>query len=180
MPHLSGGPSAGGAFHRPHTKVITINAATAATHRWTSSAWSRGRVSVGEQMVGSSSSFRGPECWRHVRHPHTEVVAVDTATTATHRWMSGMWLRGWVSVGEWMVGLSSSFRRPKCWRCIHHPHAEVIAVNATTAATHRWMDSVHGQRFRWVWGNRQHVVVLVVFRCGCWGLGDECGVCLGV
>jgi hypothetical protein len=50
---------------------------------------SRGRVGVGERMAGLSSSFRGPEWWRHVRRLHTKVVAIDAATAATHRWMSG-------------------------------------------------------------------------------------------
>jgi hypothetical protein len=59
---------------------------------------SRGQVGVGEWMAGSSSSFRGPKCWRHVCCPHTEVIAVDAATTATHRWTSGARSQGVVSV----------------------------------------------------------------------------------
>jgi hypothetical protein len=48
--------------------------------------------------------FRGPKWWRHVRCPHTEGVAVDAATTATHRWTSGARGRrfGWVwGNGRW-------------------------------------------------------------------------------
>jgi hypothetical protein len=59
---------------------------------------SRGQVSVGERTAGSSLSFRGPEWWRRIRRPHTEVVAVDAATTATHRWTSGASSRGVGSV----------------------------------------------------------------------------------
>src|ERR1700730_14853438 len=42
--------------------------------------------------------FRGPEWWRHVRRPHTEGVAVDAATAATHRWTSSARGRGVGSV----------------------------------------------------------------------------------
>jgi hypothetical protein len=44
---------------------------------------------VGERTAGSSSSFRGPEWRRRVRRLHTEVVAIDAATAATHRWTDG-------------------------------------------------------------------------------------------
>jgi hypothetical protein len=42
--------------------------------------------------------FRGPEWWRRVRRPHTEVVAVDTATATTHRWTDGARGRGFRTV----------------------------------------------------------------------------------
>src|ERR1700730_15866918 len=42
--------------------------------------------------------FRGREGWRPVRRPHTEGVAVDAATAATHRWTSGACGRGVGSV----------------------------------------------------------------------------------
>src|ERR1700730_3800189 len=59
---------------------------------------SRGRVSVGERTAGSSLSFRGPEWWRRIHRPHTEGVAVDATTAATHRWTSGVRGRGVGSV----------------------------------------------------------------------------------
>jgi hypothetical protein len=31
----------------------------------------------------------GPEQWRRICHPHTEVVTVDATTAATHRWTGG-------------------------------------------------------------------------------------------
>src|ERR1700730_2353269 len=46
--------------------------------------------------------FRGPKWWRHVHRPHTEGVAVDAATTATHRRTSGM--RGRVVGSVWGNG----------------------------------------------------------------------------
>jgi hypothetical protein len=45
----------------------------------------------------------GPERWRCVCCPHTEVVAIDAATAATHRWMGGTRSRGVGPVGEWMA-----------------------------------------------------------------------------
>jgi hypothetical protein len=90
------------------------------------------------------------------------------------------WSRGWVNVGERMVGLSSSSRGPEWWRHVRRPHAEVVAIDTATAATHRWTDGARGQRFGPVEGSGRHVAVLVVFRCGCWGSGDERGVRLGV
>jgi hypothetical protein len=73
---------------RPRTKVVAVAATTAATRRWTGGArgrrvgsvWGNGRHGV--VLV----FFRGPEWWRRVRCPHTEVIAFDTATAATHRW----------------------------------------------------------------------------------------------
>jgi hypothetical protein len=55
-------------------------------------------VGVGKRTAGSSSSFRGPEWRRRVRRPHTEVVAADAATAATHRWTDGARGRGFGSV----------------------------------------------------------------------------------
>jgi hypothetical protein len=65
-----------------------------------------------------------------------------------------VWSRGWVGVGEWMVGLSSSFRGLECWRHIRCPHTEVIAIDTTTTATHRWTSGTCGQGVGLVWGNR--------------------------
>jgi hypothetical protein len=49
--------------------------------------WSRGWVSVGEQMAGVVFIFfRGPEWWRHVCHPRTEVVAIAATIATTRRW----------------------------------------------------------------------------------------------
>ena len=73
-----------------------------------------------------------------------------------------------------------SFRGPECWRRVRRPHAKVVTVDTATAATHRWTDGARSRRFGSVEGSRWHVVVLVIFRCGCWGSGDERGVCLGV
>jgi hypothetical protein len=56
------------------------------------------RNGVGERTAGSSSSFRGPEWRRRVRRPHTEVVTVDIAIAATHRWTDGAHSRGFGSV----------------------------------------------------------------------------------
>jgi hypothetical protein len=82
----------------PHAEVVTVDAATAATHRWDKQrAQSRGRASVGERTAGSSSSFRGARVVERVRRPHTEVVAVDTATATTHRWTVGARGRGFGS-----------------------------------------------------------------------------------
>src|SRR3984893_1661704 len=49
-------------------------------------------------MAGSSSFFRGPEGGTGVRRRHAEVIAVDAATAATHRWTSGARGRGVGSV----------------------------------------------------------------------------------
>src|ERR1700730_6234854 len=38
--------------------------------------------------------FRGPEWWRHVRCPHTEGIAVDATTAATHRRTSSVHSQG--------------------------------------------------------------------------------------
>jgi hypothetical protein len=140
---------------RPHTKVVAVDAATAATHRWTDGACGRGfGTAVGERTAGSSSSFRGAEWWRRVRRPHTKVVAVDAATAATHRWTDGACGRGFgTAVGERTAGSSSSFRGAEWWRRVRRLHTEVVAVDAATAATHRWTDGARGRGFGTVWGN---------------------------
>jgi hypothetical protein len=105
-------------------------------------------------MAGSSSSFRGPECWRRIHRPHAEVVAVDAATTATHRWTERCARsRGRVGMGEWTAGSSLSFRGPECWRRIRRPHTKVVAIDAATTATHRWTSGTCSRGVGSVWGN---------------------------
>jgi hypothetical protein len=52
-----------------------------------------------------------------------------------------------------MAGSSSSFRGAEWWRRVHRPHTKVVAIDATTTATHRWTDGARGRGFRSVWGN---------------------------
>jgi hypothetical protein len=86
---FSGGPSGGCAFiaHAPKSSpsppprppLVGGRAARAV----------EGSDRCRERMAcqwGRPRLFRGPEWWRRVRRPQTEVVAVDTATAATHRW----------------------------------------------------------------------------------------------
>jgi hypothetical protein len=58
-----------------------------ATHRWTDGVRGRGFGSVwGNGWRGRPHLSGGPS---GIRRPHTEVVAVDAATTVTHRWTDG-------------------------------------------------------------------------------------------
>ena len=59
--------------------------------------------------------FRGPEWWRRVRRPHTEVVAVDTATAATHRWRAVRAVEGSDRWGDGRHGVVFVFFRCGCW-----------------------------------------------------------------
>jgi hypothetical protein len=65
------------------------------------------------------------------------------------------------------------FRVPEWWMCIRHPRTKVVAVAATTTATHRWTGGTRGQQVGLVWGNGRHEIVLVFFmgpkwwRCVC-------------
>jgi hypothetical protein len=101
--------------------------------------------------VGSSSSFRGPEWRRRVRRPHTEVVTVDTAIAATHRWTDGARGRGFGSV--WGNGRRGHPRLSGGPSGVRRPHTEVVAVDATTTVTHRWTDGACGRGLGSVWGN---------------------------
>jgi hypothetical protein len=48
------------------------------------------------------------------------------------------------------------FQGPECWRCVRRPHAEHVAVDAATAATHRWTGSARGRGVGPEGGNGQH------------------------
>ena len=50
-------------------------------------------------------------------------------------------------------GVVLVFQGPECWRRVRRPHTEVVAVDAATAATHRWTDGARSRRFWSVWGN---------------------------
>jgi hypothetical protein len=71
--------------HCPCTKVVAVAATTTATRRWTGGVHGRGVGLVwGNGRHGVVLVFfRGPEWWRRICCPHTEVVA-STARTAHH------------------------------------------------------------------------------------------------
>jgi hypothetical protein len=104
-------------------------------------------------MAGLSSSFRGPEWQRRIHRPHTEVVTVDTAIAATHRWTDGARGRGFGSV--WGNGWRGRPRLSGGPSGVRRPHTEVVTVDAATTITHRWTDGARGRGLRSVWGNGQ-------------------------
>jgi hypothetical protein len=64
---------------------------------------------VRARKLALNASVWGPEWWRRVCRPRTEVVAVAATTTATCRWTGGVCGRGVGSVGG-ADGMGSSSR----------------------------------------------------------------------
>jgi hypothetical protein len=151
------GPECWRRVHRPHTEVVAVDAATAATHRWTSGARGRGVGSVWGNGRRGRPCLSGGLSAGGVFIAHTPKSSPSTPPPPPliggqmARAVKGL---GWRGGTDGMV--VSSFRGPKCWRHVCCPHTKVVAIDAATTATHRWTDGMCGQGIGLVWGNRRH------------------------
>jgi hypothetical protein len=128
----------------PHTEVVAVDAATAATHRWTGGARGRGVGPGGDGRRGRPHLSGAPSAGgAFVAHtPKSSPLTPPPPPLIGERAVRAV--EGSDRVGERTACRPRLFQAG-WWRRVRRPHTEVVAVDAATAATHRWTGSARGR-----------------------------------